>query len=42
MDGKRYDFSTEKKWNYKLFSPEPYWTADKFPKKYYDRLFIGN
>jgi alpha-glucosidase len=38
---KRYDFSTEKKWNYKLFSPEPYWTADKFPKKYYDRLFIG-
>jgi len=38
---KRYDFSTQKKWNYKAFSPEPYWMADKYPKKTYDKLFIG-
>jgi alpha-glucosidase (family GH31 glycosyl hydrolase) len=38
---KRYDFSTKKKWNYKSFSPEPYWMADKYPKKLYDNLFIG-
>lgn len=38
---KRYDFSTEKKWNYDKFSPEPYWLQDKFPKKEYPRLFVG-
>ena len=38
---KRYDFSTEKKWNYQNFSPEPYWVQDQYPKKYHPRLFIG-
>ena len=38
---KRYDFSTEKKWNYDRFSPEPYWKQEEYPKKYYPRLFIG-
>ena len=38
---KRYDFSSEKKWNYDRFSPEPYWLQDKYPKKYYPRLFVG-
>ena len=38
---KRYDFSTEKKWNYDRFSPEPYWTQEQYPKKYYPRLFVG-
>lgn len=38
---KRYDFSTKKKWNYDKFSPEPYWLKDKYPKKIYERLFIG-
>ena len=38
---KRYDFSTQKKWNYDRFSPEPYWVQDQMPKKYYPRLFVG-
>ncbi len=38
---KRYDFSTEKKWNFEKFSPEPYWLQDKYPKKLYNRLFVG-
>ena len=38
---KRYDFSTEKRWNYEKFSPEPYWLQDKMPKKFYPRLFVG-
>lgn len=38
---KRYDFSTQKKWNFDKFSPEPYWVQDKYPKKLYNRLFIG-
>ena len=38
---KRYDFSTEKKFNYDKFSPEPYWVQDKYPKKLHNRLFIG-
>lgn len=38
---KRYDFSTQKKWNYDKFSPEPYWLKEQFPKKYHERLFIG-
>ena len=38
---KRYDFSTEKKWNYDRFSPEPYWKQNEYPKKYYPRLFVG-
>ncbi len=38
---KRYDFSTEKKWNFQKFSPEPYWNANKFPKKEAHNLFIG-
>ena len=38
---KRYDFSTSKKWNYQMFSPEPYWVQDKYPKQLYNRLFIG-
>ncbi|MBR5703047.1 MAG: DUF5110 domain-containing protein [Bacteroidales bacterium] len=38
---KRYDFSTQKRWNYDKFSPEPYWLQDKMPKKYYPRLFVG-
>ena len=38
---KRYDFSTQKKWNYDRFSPEPYWVQDQYPKKYYPRLFVG-
>ena len=38
---KRYDFSTQKKWNYDRFSPEPYWVQDQYPKKLFDRLFIG-
>lgn len=38
---KRYDFSTEKKWNYDRFSPEPYWLQDQFPKTMHNRLFIG-
>ena len=38
---KRYDFSTEKKWNFEKFSPEPYWLQDKYPKQLYNRLFVG-
>lgn len=38
---KRYDFSTNKKWNYDKFSPEPYWLKNQYPKKYHERLFIG-
>ena len=38
---KRYDFSMDKKWNYNLFSPEPYWLQEEKDKKYYNRLFIG-
>lgn len=38
---KRYDFSTEKKFNSKLFSVEPYWLEDSPGKKLYNRLFIG-
>lgn len=38
---KRYDFSTKKKWNYKLFSPEGYWDSLSYPKKEHFRLFIG-
>ncbi|MBP5567085.1 MAG: DUF5110 domain-containing protein [Bacteroidales bacterium] len=38
---KRYDFSTQKRWNYDKFSPEPYWLQDKMPKKFYPRLFVG-
>lgn len=38
---KRYDFSTRKKFNSKLFSPEPYWVEDQYPKKLHNRLFIG-
>jgi alpha-glucosidase len=38
---KRYDFSTKKKWNYKLFSPEGYWDSCHYPKKEFFRLFIG-
>ncbi len=38
---KRYDFSTQKKWNYDRFSPEPYWLQNQFPKTLHNRLFIG-
>ena len=38
---KRYDFSTEKKWNYEKFSPEPYWEKNKTPKTISHRLFVG-
>lgn len=38
---KRYDFSTKKKFNSALFSPEPYWLEDKYPKQLHNRLFIG-
>lgn len=38
---KRYDFSTEKNWNFEKFSPEPYWSHDEYPKKLHNRLFIG-
>ncbi|MBQ0143772.1 MAG: DUF5110 domain-containing protein, partial [Bacteroidales bacterium] len=38
---KRYDFSTQKKWNYDRFSPEPYWVQDKYPKQLHHRLFVG-
>ena len=38
---KRYDFSTAKRWNFDKFSPEPYWLQDKYPKKLYNRLFVG-
>lgn len=38
---RRYDFSTKKKWNYKLFSPEGYWDSLSYPKKEHFRLFIG-
>jgi len=38
---KRYDFSTEKKWNYDRFSPEPYWLQNQYPKTMHNRLFIG-
>ena len=38
---KRYDFSTNKKWNYDRFSPEPYWLQDQYPKTMHNRLFIG-
>ena len=38
---KRYDFSTEKKWNADRFSVEPYWKEKDFPKQEYPRLFIG-
>ena len=38
---KRYDFSTQKKWNYERFSPEPYWLQNQYPKTMHNRLFIG-
>lgn len=38
---KRYDFSTEKKFNSQLFSVEPYWLENKKEKQLYNRLFIG-
>lgn len=38
---KRYDFSTKKKWNYKLFSAEAYWDSVHYPKKENHRLLIG-
>ena len=38
---KRYDFSTEKKFNSQLFSPEPYWLENQYPKQLHNRLFIG-
>ena len=38
---KRYDFSTKKKWNYKLFSAEAYWDSARYPKKESHRLLIG-
>ena len=38
---KRYDFSTKKKWNYKLFSAEAYWDSTRYPKKESHRLLIG-
>ena len=38
---KRYDFSTEKKFNSEKFAVEPYWEIDKYPKKLHNRLFIG-
>ena len=38
---KRYDFTTQKRWNFDKFSPEPYWLQDKYPKQLYNRLFIG-
>ena len=38
---KRYDFSTQKKWNYDRFSPEPYWLQNQYPKTMHNRLFIG-
>lgn len=38
---KRYDFSTEKKFNAEKFAVEPYWLANKYPKQLYPRLFIG-
>lgn len=38
---KRYDFSTKKKWNYKLFSAEAYWDSLTYPKKENHRLLIG-
>ncbi len=38
---KRYDFSTKKKWNYKLFTPEPYWDSTKVVKTESHRLLIG-
>ena len=38
---KRYDFSTEKKWNSQTFSPEPYWLANEKEKRYHSRLFVG-
>ena len=38
---KRYDFSTQKKFNIDKFSPEPYWLVDKYPKQLYNRLFVG-
>jgi alpha-glucosidase (family GH31 glycosyl hydrolase) len=38
---KRYDFSTEKQWNFKKFSPEPYWKKNIYPKTEAHHLFIG-
>jgi len=38
---KRYDFSTEKKFNSQRFAVEPYWLEKQFPKKLHNRLFIG-
>lgn len=38
---RRYDFSTKKKWNYKLFTPEPYWDSTKVVKTESHRLLIG-
>ena len=38
---KRYDFSTEKKWNYKLFTVEPYWVANEKQKREHFQLFAG-
>lgn len=38
---KRYDYSSEKKWNHDRFSVEPYWMRDQYPKKLHHRLFIG-
>lgn len=37
----RYDFSTQKKWNDKLFSVEPYWLAKDPVKKEHPALFLG-
>lgn len=38
---KRYDFSTKKKWNYKLFTPEGYWDAEKYPKQEHHYLLLN-
>jgi len=38
---KRYDFSTTKNWNYDKFSGEPFWEANKLPKKEHPTLFIS-
>ena len=38
---KHYDFSTEKRWNYDKFTPEPFYRQKKYPKQYYPNLFIG-
>lgn len=38
---KRYDFTTSKKVNSKMFDFEPYWKVDQYPKTEYNRLFVG-